>query len=202
MNDRQFLWGLSNGVMVFAVAGAFWLGLGIGMAGPHVGWQVSASSTVIQVGVLATLLRAAVKLKRRSRFLAAELRQSDGGRTPETKRILIGLCRTVAGQTVLIALAVWICVRADAQQLIWPAMALVVSLHLVPLARIFHVRAYYATAAAGSLVSLAALGIGTGTYAVVCLAVAMAAVMWTSAVYLLVNADTIATRAVGERWEV
>jgi len=202
MNDRQFLWGLSNGVMVFAVAGAFWLGLGIGMAGPHVGWQVSASSTVIQIGVLAALLRTAVKLKRRSRFLVSELRQRDGGRTPETKRILIGLGRTVAGQTVLIALAVWICVRADAQQLIWPAMALIVSLHLVPLARIFHVRAYYATAAAGSLVSLAAPGIGTGTYAVVCLAVAMAAVMWASAVYLLVNADTIASRAVGERWEV
>ena len=202
MNVRQFLWGLSNGVAVFAIAGAFWLGLGIGTAATHVAWQVSALSTVIQFGGCAALLLAGRRLRRRSGFLVSELRQGDGRRTPETQRILIGLRWTMAGQTALIGLAVWICVRAGAEQLIWPAIALVVSLHLVPLAKIFHVRAYYVTAAIGSTAALAALAIRTPLYAVVFLACSMAAVMWISAGYLLASADRIAARGAGERWAV
>ena len=204
MNEGQFFWGLSNGVIVFAIAGAFWLGLGIGTVATEVGWLVCALSTVLQVGVCAALLWAAVRLRRKSGFRASELRQSDGHRKPETRRIVTGIRWTMAGQTALIGLAVWACVRAEAEQLIWPAIALVVSLHLVPLARIFHVRAYYATAAAGSITSLLVLVLarGTGSYAVVSLAGGMAIVMWVSAVYLLRKADRIAARAVGERWGV
>ena len=202
MNDRQFLWGLSNGVTVFAIAGAFWLGLGIGTVATKVGWLVCALSTALQVGVCAALLWAAVRLRRKSGFRASELRQRDGRRTPETERVLTGLRWTIAGQTALIGVAVWACVHAEVEQMIWPAIALVVSLHLVPLARIFHVRAYHATAAAGSIVSLVAFAMGTRPYAVVSLAGAMAIVMWVSAVYLLGNADKVAARAVGERWTV
>jgi hypothetical protein len=202
VNDRQFLWGLSNGVTVFAIAGAFWLGLGIGTVATDVGWLVCALSTAVQVGVCAALLWAAVRLRRRSGFLASELRQGNGRGTPETQHILTGLRWTIAAQTAVVGLAVWACVRAAAEPLIWPAIALVVSLHLLPLARIFHVRAYYATAAAGSAVSLVAFAMETHPYGVVFLAGAMATVMWLSAWYLLVNADKIAARATGERWAV
>jgi hypothetical protein len=51
VTDRQFLWGLSNGVTVFAIAGAFWLGLGIGTVATNVGWLVCALSTAVQAGV-------------------------------------------------------------------------------------------------------------------------------------------------------
>jgi len=128
------------------------------------------------------------------------LRQSDGDRTPETRHILSGFCWTVAWQTALIGLAVWVCVRTNAQQMIWPAIALVVSLHLIPLAKIFHVRAYYGTAAAGSVVSIMSITGLAGAYAVESLAAGMATVMWISALYLLWNADAIAASAVGERW--
>jgi hypothetical protein len=202
MSYRQFIWGLSNGVTVFALSGAFWLGLGIATVAAKFGWLVFILSTALQVGACAALLWAAINLRRKSGFRVSELRQSDGGRTPEIKHILSGFFWTVAWQTALIGLAVWVCVRTDAKQMIWPAIALVVSLHLVPLARIFHVRAYYATAATGSVVSLAAFACGTGIYAVASLAGAMAVVMWVSAVYLLWNADKIAARAVGERWAV
>ena len=84
MNDRQFLWGLSNGVIVFAIAGMFWLGLGIGSVATKVGWQICAVSTALQVGVCAVLLWAAVRLRRKSGFHASELRQRDGRRKPET----------------------------------------------------------------------------------------------------------------------
>jgi hypothetical protein len=106
----------------------------------------------------------------------------------------------MAGQTALIGFAVWVCVRADSEQLIWPAIALVISLHLIPLAKIFHVRAYFVTAAAGSIVSIITITGLAGAYAVESLAAGMALVMWVSAVYLLWNADTIAAHAVGERW--
>ena len=200
MSYRQFIWGLSNGVTVFALSGVFWLGLGIATVAAKFGWLVFILSTALQVGVGAALLWAAIHLRRKSGFRVSELRQSDGGRTPEIKHILSGFYWTVAWQTALIGIAVWVCVRTDAKQMIWPAIALVVSLHLVPLARIFHVRAYYATAATGSVVSLAAFAWGTGSYVVASLAGAMAIVMWVSALYLLWNADTIAAHAVGERW--
>jgi hypothetical protein len=202
VNDRQFLWGLSNGVMVFAIGGAFWLGLGIGLTAPKVGWLVSALGTALQVGICAGLLWGAVRLRRRSGFRSSELRQEGGGRAAETRHIMAGLRWTVAGQTVLIALAVGVCLRADREPLIWPAIALVVSLHLIPLAKVFHVRAYYATAVAGSGVSIVAITALTGLPAVAFLAVGMATVMWGSAVYLVRNADTITARALGERWAV
>ena len=101
---------------------------------------------------------------------------------------------------MLTALAVWLCVHAGAQTRIWPAIALVVSIHLIPLARVFHVREYYATAIAGSVVSILALTGLTGSHGVMFLGVGMAAVMWMSAIYLIRNADTVCARAVGERW--
>lgn len=202
MDERQFLWGLSNGVTVFAIAGAFWLGLGIGVAANAVGWLVCALSTALQVGACAALLWAAVRLRRKSGFRGAELRQGGGRRSPETRHILVGLRWTIAGQTALIGSAVWVCVRAGSEQLIWPAIALVVSFHLIPLAKIFHVRAYYATATAGSIVSIITSTGLTGLYAVASLAAGMATVMWVSAVYLLWKADAIAARALGERWAV
>jgi len=57
MNERQFLWGLSNGVMAFAIAGTFWLGLWIGTAAPRIAGSLIAVSTVLQVGICAALLR-------------------------------------------------------------------------------------------------------------------------------------------------
>jgi membrane protein implicated in regulation of membrane protease activity len=78
VNEGQFFWGLSNGVIVCAIAGAFWLGLGIGTVATEVGWLVCALSTVLQVGVCAALLWAAVRLRRKSGFRASELRQRDG----------------------------------------------------------------------------------------------------------------------------
>jgi hypothetical protein len=78
VNERQFLWGLSNGVTVFAIAGAFWLGLGIGIDAIKIGGLACALFTVLQVGICAALLWAAVRLRRRSGFRGSELRQGVG----------------------------------------------------------------------------------------------------------------------------
>jgi hypothetical protein len=77
-----------------------------------------------------------------------------------------------------------------------------VSLHFVPLARIFHVRAYYGTALTGTIVAVAGLVAPSGTYTVPALGAAMATVMWLSAVYLLAQAESLANRAKREKWAI
>ena len=107
---------------------------------------------------------------------------------------------TTIAEAVLCALAAWMCAKAGAEDLFGPAIGLVVSLHFVPLAKIFHVRTYYATAVLGTIVSLVgfvALRTVPGTVA---FGASMAAVMWGSAAYLLLHADRIADRACAEHW--
>jgi len=202
MTDRQFLWGLANGVMMFAIAGAFWFGLGIGMSAPRLGGIELATLTACQAGGCIALLWGAVRLRRRSGFERSELRAADGQARLETRHILAVLRWTVVLQTVLIAAAVWCCLRMGAEWMIWPSIGLVVSLHLIPLASVFHVRTYYVTAAAGTVVSLAAAASGLGALGLLLLAGGMSAVMWLSAAYVLARARAIAARALGEPWAV
>jgi hypothetical protein len=202
MKERQFLGGLSGGVSVFAIAGAFWFGLGISAVPTNAAWQIFALLTAFQVGGCAALLWAAVRLRRKSRFTASDPGQVDERQKAETRHIMTGFRWTVAGQAVLIGSAVLWCVLAHAEPQIWPSIGLVVSLHLIPLARIFHVRAYYLTAGAGSIVSLIAFTGLTDPYRLACLCAGMAVVMWVSAVYLLSNADRITNRAMREPWAV
>jgi hypothetical protein len=83
--------------------------------------------------------------------------------------------------------------------LIWPAVGVAVSLHFAPLGRLFDVSAYYSTAAAGTLVSMTALVAPLGASRLVWLGAAMSAIMWTSALYLVYSADTIAERSLASQ---
>ena len=65
------------------------------------------------------------------------------------------------------------------------------SLHLIPLARLFRVRAHYVAGLAGCLISLVAFtGFGK-PHALALLGGGMAIVMWLSAAYVVWNADRI-----------
>lgn len=185
MNERQFLSGLSGGVSFFAIAGAFWLGLGISqLPTMKVGWPVFALATLLQAGGCVGLLWGAVRLRRKSRLRISELMQVEGRRRAEARHILVVFTWTAVIQAVLIGVAVWWCVRTRLEPMIWPLIGLVVSLHLVPLARIFHVRAYYIAAAAGAIISLAGLTIVQDPHRLIFLCIGMTAVMWASARYL------------------
>jgi hypothetical protein len=202
MNNRQFLSGLSGGVSALAIAGAFWLGLGMSAVPTSAGWPVYAVLTAFQVGACGVLFWAAARLRRKSRVRASGLPQFDERLKAETRHIRIIFCWTVVGQMVLIGSAVLWSVLAHAEPRIWPSIGLAVSLHLIPLAWIFHVRAYYVTAGAGSIISIVAFTGLTDPYGLLCLCGGMAAVMWVSAAYLLLNADRIADRALREPWRV
>jgi ABC-type nickel/cobalt efflux system permease component RcnA len=203
MTERQFLWGLSGGVSVFAIAGAFWFGLAFSsVLTPRTEWWVWSLSTGLQVGACAGLLWAGVRLRRRSGFRASELRHRGAPQQGETRHLRVGFAWTTVGQTLLIALGVWWCVRTDRQEMIWPWIGLIVGLHLVPLARLFHVRAYYVSALAGSIISLVSFTGLTNPHNLAYLGGGMAAVMWLSAAYLVWNADRITSDAVREPWAV
>jgi len=202
MTNRQFLWGLANGVMVLAIAGAFWLGLGIGMFASQIGGLACAALTAFQVAGCGVLLWGAIRLRRRAGFHRSELRLGDGRARLETRHVVAVIRWTTGLQALATAGAVWWCVRAHADRFIWPSIGMIVSLHLIPLARVFHVRAYYVTAVAGTAVSLVAVAFLPRAYALLGLATGMAAVMWISAAYLLTNAAGVAERALRDEWAV
>ena len=187
---------------MLAIGGAFWIGLGVGMVANRAHWTVSAVGTVIQVGGGVVLIRAAARLRRRSGFQRSELRQLEGIAAAQKQRIVRWMTWTTLGETLLIALSVWLCVRVHAEHLIWPSIGAVVSLHFAPLGRLFHVRTYSATAIAGTIASAAGFATAGTAYAAASLGLAMATVMWVSAAHVLLNADRIADQACGEHWAV
>jgi ABC-type Fe3+-siderophore transport system permease subunit len=202
MTDRQFLRGMSGGVSVLALAGFFWFGLGLGIPATHAGWLVFGISTAFQFGACLGLLILAARLRHRSGLKTSELRNGDADQRNETRRIRAGFLWTTLGETLLIGMGVWWCLRADRQELIWPWMGLIVSLHLIPLARLFHVRVYYVTGLAGSMISLVSF-IGLRIpHNLAYLGGSMAAIMWFSAAYLVWNANDITAKAVREPWAV
>jgi hypothetical protein len=84
--------------------------------------------------------------------------------------------------------------------MMWPSIGLIVSVHFAPLARLFHVRAYYTTALAGTVISLLAFTGLADMRRLAWFGGAMAAVMWLSGWYVIRNADRITARAVQEKW--
>ena len=202
MNDRQILWGLSDGASVLALAGFFWFGLSFGIITYKWAWWAWGFAMALQFGVCGSILRAAMRLRRRSKFTPSDLRRGDQRQREETRRILRAFAWLSLVQTVLIGLAVWWCLRSSTKEMIWPFIGLIVSAHFAPLARIFHVRTYYITALAGSVISLFALIRLTDIRDFLWFGGAMAAVMWLSAWYILRNADQITARAMQEKWVV
>ena len=201
MSDRQFRWGLSGGVSVLAIAGFFWFGISFGVITTQWGWWAWSLSTAFQIGISGAILWAAALLRRRSGFEPREVRRGDHRQRRITQRILRAFSWIIVAETVLIGAAVWWCIRLGAR-MIWPAIGLIVSIHFAPLARLFHVRAYYATAAAGAVISLASFAGLAHNDRVAWLGGGMATVMWVSGWYIIQNADGITARAVLEHWEM
>jgi hypothetical protein len=201
MDEGQFRRGLAGGTGVLAIAGYFWFGVSFALTTYKWGWLTWALSTTAQVAITLSILWAAVRLRRRSRFAPGDVRQADERQRAATRRIVRAFGWIVLAQTILVASAVWWCIRAGAHDMVWPSIGLIVSAHFAPLGRIFHVRVYYATAFAGIVISLSAF---TGLTDVHHLAFgfAMAAVMWLSGWYIIRNASRITARAVSETWAV
>jgi MFS family permease len=202
MTDRQFLWGLSNGIIVLAIAGTFWLGYGIG---PHLGdagWVLPAAFTVIVYGTCGAIVWLALRLRRRTGFKRSELKQADERQRAETHKMMVRFLYIFIAQTVLIALAVPLCLSLGHEDFVGPSIALIVSLHFIPLGRIFHNRTYYFVGIVGGAISLVAFSPALGVGRLIFLGVTMGVLLWLSAFYLLWRADAIAAKAIHQRWSV
>jgi hypothetical protein len=202
MTDRQFLWGLSNGIIVLAVAGVFWLGWGFG---PHLGnggWILPAVFTVVVYGTCGAIVLLAVRLRHRVGFKRAELKYGDERQRAESHKITVGFRRIAITQGVLVALGVLLCFCLGHEDLVAPWIALIVSLHFIPLGRIFHVQAYKFVGIVGCAISIAAFSPAFGVDRLIFLGGAMGLLLWLSAVYLVRRADRIGAKAVSEPWNV
>ena len=193
MSYRQFIWGLSNGVVALAISGAFWFG----MAAWPTGLPIFIALVVLIATCFAAIIAASIRLRGKSQgFKLSELKLADENLRKQTRKIVLGFRLVNCGQCVLIWLSMALCYYFRHPELVWPFIALIVSLHFVPLAWLFSVGTYYVTGIAGVGVSLAVIsGLG-GANRLVFLGSGMGMVVWLSAVYLVWKADDIARHTV------
>lgn len=193
MSHGQYLWGLSTGIVVLGIGGAFWLGAGLGPAAADHGLNTLIPLVVAgQIAGLVGFFRVAMRVRQRSGFKRSDLNRSD----PETRRLLVGFLWAAALELVLVAAAVLTSLRLERPDLLWPAIGLALSLHFVPIGRLFRVPAYYATAVTGAAVSLVGLFAPLGPWRLAWMGAAMTPVMWGTAAYVAIRADQVAAAAV------
>ena len=192
MTRAQFLWGLSSGILVLGIAGAFWWGIGLGPFAATSGHQRALPFIVgVQIAGVVVFTYFALRLRRESGFRRATLNRRD----PETRRMFTAIRLVFLLEAALVLAAVGLCVLANRRDLIWPAIGIAVSLHFAPLGHLFSVPTYYVTAALGTVVSTVAVVAPLGPWRMLWLGLSMCPVMWGTAVYLLAAADGLAARA-------
>ncbi len=191
---RQFMWGLSNGIFVLALAGAFWFGLAV--ASTQVGWPVWL---LVDAGAIAVAMGGWVVRRKSQGFRLREATNSPDPTVRERVRYIRSRFRLIG---VLEMLLIWPAVgmsfyfhRTD---LVWPIIGLGVSLHFLPLARLFRVNAYYALGGFGTIVSVGVFFAPTHSRVIIT-SLALGFAVWSTAAYLILFAERIASSAVGEQ---
>lgn len=194
ITDRRlpFFWGLSNGVVVLAVAGAFWLGV----AAWYAPQMLFIAAALVLVCVLGAFVLAARRLRARAQGFHPGAKNLSEAWRAEGRRVRNHYLVVVVLEVLGIWLAVALCLYFKRPDLIVPCIAIVVSLHFAPLASLFQVRAYYFTAAAGTAAALGGLITDNGVARSMVVGTALAVVMWVSAWYLLANAELLAEKQV------
>ena len=190
---RQIMWGLSNGVLIQTMAGGFWLGI--------IGSIVHRPKILGPTGAigLVLLLWGFICLRRKSAgFSLAEMKNGTEEQRSLVRQIRRGLGQAMLIEAVLCSVAVGSVEYLHRPDLIWPALGIAVSLHFLPLGRLFRVRRYYFTGVAGTVVCLVAMVAFHAPVNALLAAAGMCVNMWGSAAWLLASADQIALRAIGE----
>src|ERR1022692_4581519 len=192
MSYSQFMWGLSNGVLVLAMAGAFWFGLAAFNGGFQLGPAI-----LIAVGAIAVAAGSVWLRRKAGGFRFSQLKQENEAQRLANRRTLIGLRWTTILETLLVGSAFGICNGIGRQDLVWPAVGAAVSLHFAPMGYLFRLPLYYVTTALGCVVSLIALTqkapaslwvVGAG----------MGGVLWATATFAILKSELLANHAVSK----
>jgi len=189
MSYSQFMWGLSNGVLVLAMAGAFWFGLAAFNGGFQVGPAI-----LIAVGAIAVAAGSVWLRRKAGGFRFSHLKQGNEAQRLASRRILIGLRWTTLLETLLVGSAFGICKGIGRQDLVWPAVGVAVSLHFAPMGYLFRLPLYYITAALGCVVSLIALT-QSAPASVWVVGAGVGGVLWATAAFAILKSELLANHA-------
>jgi hypothetical protein len=194
LSRDQFIWGLSNGVIALAVSAAFWVGLAAWTLGASV-LLIAAAPIMLLSGLL---IWRGIQLRRQAPgFSRATLRSAPKGSSIRKIAIRFNIVGTVQALSVgLVGFTCWKLQRAD---LVWPLIGLVISLHFLPLGRIFSVRPYYVIGLLGTVISLISLLGFVGSTRTVAVGIGLGLVIGACAIYLVSNAASLADAALGDR---
>lgn len=136
-SDAQRAYGMSIGTIFFVLFGAAWLWLGLYNAGWLRGWMIA----LIVIVVLLLMVPSAVILRR----TAPTVRQSmDVVRKAKIRRVF-GVVNGIQWTAVFVASS--LLARFHREVLIAPAIALIVGLHMFPLANLFEYGWHHVTGA-------------------------------------------------------
>lgn len=190
MSREQYMWGLSNGVMVLGMSATFWLALSAWTVG--FGAFLIALVPVLVVG--GAIAAGAIRLRRRaSGFSPSSFRKASKG--SPTRRIIASFYTVTAVQWISIVLVGVICTELRRTDLLWPLIGLVVSLHFLPLATVFGVRPYYVAGTVGAAIVMASIWALSGESRLVTTGLGLGLTAVACATYVIAKADSIADRA-------
>jgi hypothetical protein len=148
VSHRRSTLGLSNGVIILAIAGAFWFGVAAFSKGfrPWLALALAMGAALIVGASILLIRREASALKPSDLDAAQRKRMAKVFRWVSVFEVAFGV------------VAVFLCNWLGRKDLTTTAVALIVSLHFLPLANLFRLRAYYVTSYLGCAVSLFAVG--------------------------------------------
>lgn len=184
------MWGLSNGVSVLSASATFWLGLAA--------WTLGPSALVIAAAPILLLGGLLIWRGQRLRHLAPGFSRADVRSAPKDSSIhRIGVAFNIVGtvQTLSVAFVGFICWKLHRFDLLWPLIGLVISLHFLPLGRIFTLRPYYVIGVLGTAIALASILAFNGSMRTVAVGLGLGLLIGVCAAYLIANAASLANQA-------
>jgi hypothetical protein len=184
------MWGLANGVFVLAVAGGFFLAAGVASATTsYVQWLGLA----LTGAGFALLLMAGSRIRRKAGgFRLADLRKGTETQQRLGRRLSLFFRWIILAEWTMFGVVSFLCHPFHADELTAPLIGLVISLHFAPLARVFRLPAYYATAFFGAAFAIASIALPAVRLPVLCIGLGLT--MWLTAIDSILRADQLATR--------
>jgi len=193
MSREQYAWGLSNGVRVLTISGVFWLGL----AAWTTGFGILLITLPLALFVGGVLIRANVRLRRRfPGFSPRSLGEAPKGSL--TRRIIVSFYVVTAAQWISIVLVGGICSALHRPDLIWPLVGLVISLHFLPLGRLFGVRTYYLFGMIRTVITVFSILELTDGLRLITVGFGLGVLMIGGAAYVVANAGSLVCAGAGK----
>lgn len=190
LSREQFIYGLSDGVVVYSIAAAFWLGLAAWTLGLSV-LLIAALPILLLAGML---LRSGSRLRRQA-FGVSRSTFRNAPKGSPIRRISAGSNIVTSAQTLVIVVVGAVCWKLHRLDLVWPLIGLVVSLHFLPLGWVFNVRPYYVLGVLGIAVALTSLFGFSGSARTVAVGSGLGLVIGGCAAYMVANAAALADAA-------